>query len=125
MSFGTTIDPVTTTEPEALESSIPPERKVLWIDIDSLKQPSAFVPVILSLSAFLMVLGNSIFLGMGHLAAGSPTDNIFQVIMGAQVPVVIFLIVRQLRRYPKETLGILSVQGAAAFLALAVDFILA
>jgi len=125
MSFGTTIGPGTTTEPEALESSTPPERKVLWIDIDSLKQPSAFVPVILSLSAFLMVLGNSIFLGMGHLAAGSSTDNIFQVLMGAQGPVIIFMIVRRLRSHPKETFGILTVQGAAAFLAFAVDFILA
>ena len=124
MSLGRIIESERTAEPEALENSAPPERMVLWIDIDSLKQPSAFVPVALSLAAFLMVLGNSIFLGMGHLQKGSPTDNIFQVMMGAQFPVVIFLIVRRLRRYPRETLGILSVQGAAAFLAFAVDFIL-
>jgi hypothetical protein len=123
MLLGTTIEPGTTAEPEAVQSTTP-EPKILWIDINSLKQPSAFVPVALSLAAFLLVLGNSIFLGMGHAKEGSITDSIFQVLMGAQLPVVIFLAVRRLRRYPRETLGILTVQGAAAFLAFAVDFIL-
>ena len=123
MLVGTTIESGTTAEPEAAQSAAP-EPKILWIDLKSLKQPSAFVPVALSLAAFLLVLGNSIFLGMGHAEPGSTTDDIFQVLMSAQFPVVIFLIVRRLRRYTNETLGILAVQGAAAFLAFAVDFIL-
>lgn len=123
MRFGTTIEPGMTAEPDITESTAP-EPKILWTEISALKQPSAFVPIVLSLAAFLLVLGNSIFLGMGHAAEGSTTDNIFRVLIGAQLPVVIFRILRRAHGYPKETLGVLAMHAAAAFLALSVDFIL-
>jgi hypothetical protein len=123
MLVGTTIEPDTTAEPEAPLSTVP-ELTILGIDINVLKQPSVFAPVVLSLAAFVLVLGSSIFLGMGHAADGSSADNIYRVLLASQLPVVIFRVVRRVQTYPSETLGILAIQGAAAFLAFAVHFIL-
>jgi hypothetical protein len=100
------------------------ESKDPWIDIQGMTQPSAFIPVALSLAALLLVLGNSILFGMRHAQGGNTADQIFQVLMGAQLPVVIFLILRRLRRYPRETLGIVAVQSLAALLAYSVEFVL-
>jgi hypothetical protein len=91
----------------------------------TMKQPSAFVPVAMSLAALAVVVGHAAIFGITPPPGSIPLTRIFQLLMAAQLPVVLFLAVTRLRRDPMPTLRILAVQAAAALAAIvAADFLL-
>jgi uncharacterized membrane protein len=90
----------------------------------SMKHPSTFVPVAMSLLALAVVIGHAAIYGIAHEADEGVAAHIFQILMAAQLPVIVFLIVTRLRREPLETLRVLAVQAAAAFAAFTAVFFL-
>ena len=90
----------------------------------SMKHPSAFVPVVMSLAALAVVVGHAVIFGITPPPGSAPLTRIFQLLMAAQLPVVLFLVVTRLRRNPMPTARILASQAAAALAALAADFLL-
>jgi len=89
-----------------------------------MKQPSAFLPVAMSLAALAVVLGRVAVFGVVHEADEGAGAHIFQILIAAQVPVVAFFAIKHLPGAPKETLYVLAMQAGAALAAMAPVFFL-
>ncbi|HVC38133.1 MAG TPA: hypothetical protein VNF46_07000 [Gammaproteobacteria bacterium] len=90
----------------------------------SIKQPSAFLPLAMSLAALAMVLGHAAIYGVVHEADEGTAAHIFQLLMVVQVPVVAFFAIKWLPRAPRQTLQVLALQAGAALAAFAAVFFL-
>jgi hypothetical protein len=89
-----------------------------------MKQPSAFLPVAMSLAALATVLGHVAMFGVVHEVDEGTAAHIFQLLMTAQVPVVAFFAIKWLPRTPRQAMHILALQAGAGLAALAPVFFL-
>jgi hypothetical protein len=89
-----------------------------------MKQPSAFLPVAMSLAALALVLGHVAMFGAAREADEGAAAHIFQLLMAAQVPIIVFFAIKWLPRSPRQALQTLALQAAAALAALAPVFML-
>jgi hypothetical protein len=94
------------------------------MNFPSIKQPSAFLPLAMSLAALAMVLGHAAIFGVVHEADEGTPAHIFQLLMAAQIPVVAFFAIKWLPRAPRQTLHVLVLQAGAALAAIAAVFFL-
>ena len=83
-----------------------------------LKRPSAFLPVAMSTAALAIVLGYAAMFGVARQADEGAAAHLWQLLMAAQLPVVLFFAVRWLPAEPRQALAVLAVQIAAALAAL-------
>lgn len=84
-----------------------------------LKQPSALLPIAMSLAALGLVLGHAALFGIVHKADEGAAAHIFQLLMAAQVPVVAYFVLRWLPREPGQALRVLMLQAVGVIAALA------
>lgn len=89
-----------------------------------LKHPSAFLPVAMSLGALATVLIFVALRGTAPQADEGTAAHIWQLLMAAQVPVVLFFAIKWLPRSPRQAVPILGLQVGAALAALAPVFLL-
>ena len=89
-----------------------------------LKKPGAFLPVGLSLAALATVLIHFVIYGVAREADEGAAAHIFQLLMIAQVPIVVFFAIKWLPRFPRQALLVLVLQAAAGLAALAPVFFL-
>ena len=89
-----------------------------------LKQPSAFLPVAMSLAALAVVLGHVAMFGVVREADEGTAAHIWQLLMAAQAPIVAYFAIKWLPRNPREALVVLALQAVAGLAALAPVFIL-
>ena len=89
-----------------------------------MKQPSAFIPVLMSLAALAIVLGHVAMFGAAREADEGSAAHLWQLLMGGQMPIVAFFGVKWLPRAPRQALQVLALQGGAALAALAPVFFL-
>ena len=89
-----------------------------------IKQPSAFVPVAMSLAALATVLLHLARFGAAQQADEGASAHIWQLLMAAQIPVIAFFAIKWLPRARKEALPILALQIGAVLAALAPVFLL-
>jgi hypothetical protein len=91
-----------------------------------IKQPSAFLPMAMSFAVLAMLLGS--IATSGGVVVREPDEgavaHIFQLLMAAQVPIVIFFAIKWLPRFPRQALYVLVLQAAAYLAALAPVFFL-
>ena len=90
----------------------------------TIKQPSAFLPVALSLVALALVLGHVALFGVVHEADEGTAAHIWQILMAAQVPIIAFFALKYVPQKPKQALLILALQIVAALTACAPVFFL-
>lgn len=88
------------------------------------KQPSAFLPLAMSLVALAMVLGDVAVYGRVHEADEGAVAHLWQLLMAAQVPVLAFFAIKWLRRSPRETMQILALQIGGVLANVAAVFML-
>jgi len=91
------------------------------------RQPSAFLPMAMSLIALALVLGNlgSDLIQNGHIlreADEGTTAHLWQLLMVGQLPVLAFFAIKWLPRAPGQTLKVLALQAGAVLANLAVVF---
>ena len=89
-----------------------------------IKQPSAFLPVAMSLAALITLL---VALAMGGVARETDEGtaaHIWQLLMGGQIPIMAYFAIKWLPRAPQQALLVLLVQAAAGLAAAAPVFIL-
>lgn len=84
-----------------------------------LKQPSAFLPLAMSLAALALVLGFVAVFGVVHETDEGTAAHVWQLLMAGQVPIVAFFAVKWLPRAPKQALKVLLLQAGAGLAALA------
>jgi len=84
-----------------------------------MKQPSALLPVAMSLAALAVVLAHAALYGVVHEADEGTAAHLFQILMAAQAPVVLYFAVKWLPRAPGRALRVLALQAGAAAAAFA------
>jgi hypothetical protein len=89
-----------------------------------IKQPSAFVPVAMSLAALTTVLLRIALVGTAPEPDEGTAAHIWQLLMAVQLPIVALFAIKWLPRAPRRALLVLGIQASAAFAALAPVFIL-
>ena len=82
-----------------------------------MKHPSAFLPLAMSFAALALVLGHAARFGIVHEADEGTAAHLFQMLMVAQVPVVVFFAIKWLPHTPRQALQVLALQCAAALAA--------
>lgn len=89
-----------------------------------MKQPSACLPLAMSLTALAIVLAHAAMFGIAHEADEGTAAHLFQILMAAQVPIVAFFAIKWLPRAAKQMLYLLGLQAAAGIAAFASVFFL-
>jgi hypothetical protein len=89
-----------------------------------LKQPSAFLPVAMSLGALAAVLLHIALHGTAPQADEGTAAHIWQLLMAAQAPVVLFFAIKWVPPSPRQAVPILALQIGAAVAAMAPVFLL-
>lgn len=89
-----------------------------------LKHPSAFLPVAMSLGALATVLVYLALHGPAPQADEGTAAHLWQLLMAAQAPIVLYFAVTWVPRSPRTALPILGLQVAAAVAAIAPVFLL-
>jgi hypothetical protein len=84
-----------------------------------LKQPSAFLPVAMSVAALATVLIHLARFGVTHDPDEGAAAHIWQLLMAGQLPIIAFFAIKWLSQAPKEAAAVLALQLAAALAALA------
>ena len=88
------------------------------------RQPSAVVPVAMSLAALAIVLGHVALYGTAREADEGTAAHLWQLLIAGQLPVVAFFALKWLPRRPMEALLVLALQAGAGLAALAPVFFL-
>lgn len=89
-----------------------------------LRRPSAFLPVAMSLAALATVL---LFLarhGPAPQADEGAAAHLWQLLMAAQLPIILYFAIRWVPQSPRQGLIVLTLQLGAALAALAPVFLL-
>jgi hypothetical protein len=89
-----------------------------------LKKPSAFLPVTMSLAALAVVLVHIAVFGAAREADEGAAAHLWQLLMAAQLPLLVFFAIRWLPRSPKQALLVMALQAGAAVAALAPVYLL-
>jgi hypothetical protein len=103
--------------PSSINVSMKSEEDIMTNMTSTIKQPSAFLPVALSLVALALVLGHVALFGVVHEADEGTAAHIWQILMAAQVPIVAFFAIKYVPQKPKQALLILALQIVAALTA--------
>jgi cytochrome bd-type quinol oxidase subunit 2 len=89
-----------------------------------LKHPSAFLPIVMSLAALFTVAAHVAMFGTARQADEGTAAHLWQLLMVAQLPIVVFFAIKWLPREPRQALLILALQAAAILAALAPVYLL-
>ena len=90
----------------------------------TIRQPSAFLPVPLSVVALALVLGHVALFGVVHEADEGTVAHIWQILMAVQIPIMAFFVIKYVPQKPKQALLVLALQIGAALTACAPVFFL-
>jgi len=95
------------------------------MDISTLRRPSAWTPIAMSLAALALVLGYLALYGIPRRGADEgSTAHTWQLLMAGQLPVIAYFVLRWLPQDPRKSVPILLLQVVAAVAALAPVYLL-
>lgn len=89
------------------------------------KQPSAFVPLAMSIAALAVIFVAAIYSfahtghGLMREADEGTAAHLWQILMAGQLPVLVLFVIRWLPRAPRQSLYILALQAGAILAAMA------
>ena len=95
-----------------------------WIMKILMKNPSAFLPVVMSLGALSVIGFFILFNGTAPQADEGTAAHLWQLLMAAQVPIILFFAIKWLPQSPRQAAPILALQAGAALAAMAPVFLL-
>jgi hypothetical protein len=75
------------------------------------KQPSAWIPLVMSLAALTMILVYVAIFGIIHNQDEGAPARIFQLIMAAQLPIAAYFAFKWLPKRPRQALVVLALQA--------------
>jgi hypothetical protein len=90
----------------------------------TVKQPSALIPLLMSISALALVLVHIAMFGTARQPDEGASAHLWQLLMAGQVPIVAYFAITSLPRRPAQTLLVLALQAAAVLAAMAPVFML-
>jgi hypothetical protein len=89
------------------------------MDVSPTRQPSALIPIAMSLAALATVLYHVAMFGVAPQTDEGAAAHIWQLLMAGQLPIVAFYAVKWLPQAPRTATQVLAVQVGAALAALA------
>jgi hypothetical protein len=89
------------------------------MNVSPTRQPSAFIPIAMSIAALATVLYHIAMFGIAREPDEGAAAHVWQLLMAGQVPIVAFYAIKWLPRAPKTALPVLAIQAGAALAALA------
>jgi hypothetical protein len=89
-----------------------------------LKNPSAFLPLVMSLAALALVVGHVAIFGVVRQADEGAAARIFQLLLAAELPIVAFFAIKWLPKFPRQALQVLVLQAIAGLVPLALVVVL-
>ena len=89
------------------------------MNAESMRQPSAFIPVAMSVAALLTLLVHISVFGAAREPDEGAAAHIWQLLMAGQLPVMLFYAAKWLPRNPKRATIVLASQAGAALAAMA------
>jgi MFS superfamily sulfate permease-like transporter len=89
-----------------------------------MRRPSAFLPLAFSAAALAVVVVHVATAGTAPQADEGTAAHLWQFLMAAQVPVILYFAITLPRRYPRSGLAVLAMQAVAVIVAAAPVFIL-
>jgi hypothetical protein len=90
----------------------------------TLKQPSALIPLAMSIAALSLVLGHTMIYGAAREADEGAAAHLWQLLMAGQLPFIAFFAARWLPRAPAQAMVVLALQLVAGLAAAAPVFLL-
>jgi len=81
------------------------------------KRPSAWLPVLMSMTALAIVLIHIVRYGTAREADEGTSAHLWQILMACQVPIIAFFATKWLPRNPKPALLVLVIQAIAGIAA--------
>ncbi len=89
-----------------------------------LKNPSAWLPLAMSCTSLAILLGYIAIWGITRQEDEGIAAHLFQLLMGGQVPIIIFFTLKWVPKNPKPALIILALQCVTALLPLSILYFL-
>src|SRR5690242_15763622 len=87
--------------------------------INTLRHPSAFVPILMSLAALSLVLFHIALSGTAREADEGTAAHLWQLLMALQIPIIGFFAVRYLPQHRSGAIAVLGLQFLAGVAAAA------
>jgi hypothetical protein len=78
-----------------------------------IKQPSALIPLAMSVAALALVLGHVAIFGVVREADEGTAAHLWQLLMAGQLPIVAYFGLKWLPRAPEQALRVLALQAVA------------
>lgn len=78
-----------------------------------LKQPSGFLPIIMSLAAIAEVILYLALFGITQQEDEGIAAHIFQLLLVAQLPIMLYFAFKWLQQFPKQAMLVLTLQVSA------------
>lgn len=85
--------------------------------LSTLRQPSALIPLAMSVAALSLVLGHIALYGTARQADEGAAAHLWQLLMAGQIPIIAFFAIRWLPRTPTPAMLVLGMQAAAGLAA--------
>ncbi len=82
--------------------------KTKLADGSMIRQPSAWLPLLMALMALALVLGHAAVFGIVHETDEGAAAHIWQILMAGQLPILAYFILRWLPKRPGESLQVLA-----------------
>jgi len=82
-----------------------------------IKQPSAIIPIAVSLAALAMVLSHIALFGVVHEVDEGTAAHLFQLLIGFQISVIAFFAVKWPLRSTRQPLPVMALQTSVALAA--------
>ena len=89
-----------------------------------LVRPSAFVPIVMSVMASVLVLAYVAIFGVVREADEGTVAHLWQLLVAGQIPVVAFFLFKWLPRAPRSVFPVLAIQALAFLAAIAPVYLL-
>ncbi len=86
------------------------------------REPSALIPVAMSLAALAVVIGHIALHGTAPQPDEGTAAHVWQILMAGQLPILLFFAIRWLPRAPRPALGVLALQAGAVLASMAPVF---
>lgn len=78
------------------------------MNVSLIKQPSALIPLAMSLAALTLVLVHAAIYGIVHEKDEGTPAHVWQILMVLQLPIVAYFAIKWLPQQPRQSLQILA-----------------
>lgn len=78
------------------------------MNVSLMRQPSALIPLLMSLAALTLVLVHAAIYGIVHEKDEGTPAHVWQILMVLQLPIVAYFAIKWLPQQPRQSLLILS-----------------